>query len=177
MKRYLLFSDTHGKTGNLEWVLRTEDPFYGVCFCGDGEGLENILRNLPGCPPVIHMVAGNNDWYSALPEDAVFPLGCHRVLMTHGHRFGIRRGLSVLGQYARLKECDLCFFGHSHRPCEEVCEGVLCVNPGSLSEPRQDPCLPSYMVITVADDGETEFELKYVNPQRGLSFPRQSPES
>ena len=162
MKRYLLFSDTHGKTGNLEWVLRTEDPFYGLCFCGDGEGLENILRNLPGCPPVIHMVAGNNDWTSLLPEEAVFSLGTHRVFMTHGHRFGIRRSLEILSETAREKACDLCFFGHSHRPYMEICGGVYCVNPGSLSEPRQDPCLPSYIVITVDDHGEIAFEQKYV---------------
>lgn len=162
MKRYLLFSDTHGKNGNLEWVLRNEDPFYGLCFCGDGEGLENCLRNLPGCPPVIHMVAGNNDWHTTLPEEAVFPLGAHKVFLSHGPRFGIRRSLEIISRYAALKGCDLCFFGHTHIPRKEMCGSVLCVNPGSLSEPRQDPAIPTYMVVTVSDSGDLEFELKYV---------------
>lgn len=161
-KKYLLCSDVHGKFGNLEWVLANEGPFYGLIFCGDGEGLENILRNLPGCPPILHMVAGNNDWYSDLPDDAVFPLGCHMVFLTHGHRHGIRRGLGILSQYARERGCDVCFYGHTHVAHEEICAGVLCMNPGSLSEPRGDIGLPAYAVLTVGENGEAAFEQKYL---------------
>ena len=161
MKKYLLFSDTHGKNGALQCVLKKEAPLYGLIFCGDGEGLENILRNMPGCPAVIHMVAGNNDWYSSLPEEAVFTLGCHKAFLTHGQHYSIRRGLDTISQYAQAKECDTCFFGHIHRPVKDFSNGVLCVNPGSLSEPRQDPCIPTYAIITVDDKGETEIEIKY----------------
>ena len=161
-KKYLIFSDVHGKFGNLEWVLKNEDPFYGAVFCGDGEGLCDVLRNMTGCPPEIHMVSGNCDWVTGLPEEAVFRIGRHQAFLTHGNRFAVRRGCDIISRAAQEKGCDLCFFGHTHVPLLKICGEVLCVNPGSLSEPRGDVALPSYVIAEVAEDGEIRFTIKYV---------------
>ena len=160
-KRYLLFSDTHGRNHGLANILKNRGPFDGVIFCGDGQGLENELRTLPGCPPVIHMVSGNCDFYSDLPEDAVFSLGSHRIFLTHGHKYFVSRNMDVISDYALKNNCDICFFGHIHKPFQEIVNGVLCVNPGSLSSPRQDPAIPTWMLIEETD-GELTFSLQYL---------------
>lgn len=161
-KKYLLVSDTHGRNELLERIFREEGPFYGFIFCGDGEGLENGLWNIPGCPPEIHMVKGNNDWGSGLASECVIKLGRYRVYMTHGHSFGVRRGLDSLSSRASEKNCDMCFFGHTHVPCMENLGGILLVNPGSLTCPRQNSREPSYVIITEDETGELDFTFRTV---------------
>lgn len=158
-KRYLLFSDTHGRNAAAEHVLRSFGPFDGAFFCGDGEGLENVLQSMPGCPAELFMVAGNCDHYTSLHEDAVFPLGGHKVFLTHGHKYAIRRDLATLASFAEKNGCDLCFFGHTHIPADETVNGVRCLNPGSLGLPRQDPVFPTFVILTLEDDGSVSAEL------------------
>ena len=158
-KRYLLFSDTHGRNTAVEHVLTTYGPFDGAVFCGDGEGLENILQSMPGCPAELFMVAGNCDHYTTLAEDAVFPLGKHKVFLTHGHKYALRRDRTTLAAFAEKNGCDLCFFGHTHIPADETINGVRCINPGSLGLPRQEPAFPTFVILTITDEGEAIPEL------------------
>lgn len=160
VKRYLLVSDTHGRNALLERIFQLEGPFYGMIFCGDGEGLEKELWNIPGCPAEIHMVKGNNDWGSELPGECVMKLGRYRILLTHGHRYHVRTGLQSLSFRSSEKMCDMCFFGHTHEPLMENMGGILMINPGSLTYPRQYSRKPSYVVVTLYDDGELDFQFK-----------------
>lgn len=157
-KRFLLFSDTHGRNAVVAYVLKTHGPFDGAVFCGDGQGLENELRNMPGCPAEIFMVAGNCDYYTTLNEDAVFPLGNHKVFLTHGSKYALRRDLNTLASFAEKNGCDLCFFGHTHIPADETVHGVRCINPGSLGLPRQEPAFPAFVILAVEEDGNITAE-------------------
>ena len=158
-KRYLLFSDTHGRNAVIAYVLKTFGPFDGAVFCGDGEGLENVLQSMPGCPAELFMVAGNCDYYTTLNEDAVFPLGSHKVFLTHGHKYALRRNLSALASFAEKNGCDLCFFGHTHIPADETINGIRLINPGSLGLPRQEPAFPTFVILTVEENGTVTSEL------------------
>ena len=159
-KRYLLVSDTHGRNELLERIFRKEGLFYGLIFCGDGEGLEKEIWSIPGCPAELHMVKGNNDWGSELLYECVLKLGKYRIFLTHGHQYRVRTGLMSLSYRASEKMCDMCFFGHTHVPQMENMGGVLLVNPGSLTYPRQPDRKPSYVVITVDGDGELDFTFR-----------------
>lgn len=161
-KRYLLVSDTHGRNDLLERIFRKEGPFYGLFFCGDGEGLERELWSIPGCPPEIHMVKGNNDWGAELLTECVMTIGKNRIYMTHGHLYHVRMGIESLSYRASEKNCDMCFFGHTHVPCMENVGGVLMVNPGSLTYPRQAGRKPSYVIVTEDEKGELDFLFKEV---------------
>ena len=159
-KKFLLFSDTHGRNAVVRFVLQEFGPFDGAVFCGDGEGLENELMSMPGCPAELFMAAGNCDYYTTLREDAVFPLGKHKVFLTHGHKYALRRNLSTLASFAEKNGCDLCFFGHTHLPCDETVNGVRLINPGSLGLPRQEPAFPTFVILTLKEDGTVLPELK-----------------
>ena len=158
-KRYLLFYDTHGRNVAVRHVLQTYGPFDGAIFCGDGEGLENVLQSMPGCPAELFMVAGNCDHYTTLAEDAVFPLGKQKAFLTHGHKYALRRDLATLAAFAGKNGCGLCFFGHTHIPADETINGVRCINPGSLGLPRQEPEIPTFVILTAEDDGTIATEL------------------
>ncbi len=48
---------------------------------------------------------------------------------------------------------DIVMFGHTHRPLIEKDHGVVALNPGSTSYPRQDGHLPSYIVMEIDANG------------------------
>ena len=63
---------------------------------------------------------------------------------------------------AEERKLDIVMFGHTHRPCYEVKGGIVVLNPGSLSYPRQEGRKPSYMIMELDETGKAHFELCYV---------------
>ena len=53
-------------------------------------------------------------------------------------------------------------FGHTHVPCVEEQEGILFVNPGSLTYPRQEGHKSSYAIMEISDSGEIHVEIEYL---------------
>ena len=47
------------------------------------------------------------------------------------------------------ERASIAVYGHSHEPVAEYCKGVLMLNPGSTSWPRQENRKPSYIVLTL----------------------------
>ena len=54
---------------------------------------------------------------------------------------------------------EIIMFGHTHEPIIEKYPGITVINPGSLSRPRQDGHRPTYIVMTVEDNGNTDFSI------------------
>lgn len=173
-KRILICSDTHGRTLNLEKILGNM-KFDAMIFLGDGEGLEDRLSNLPGCPAELYMIKGNNDHSPSLPESAVIELGSHRIYLTHGHRYHLYFGYTLLISAVKEKGCDYCFFGHLHKPILKNREGVQFLNPGSLSEPRQDPHIPTCAIMVC--DGDGDFTLSFLDAEHLTGYVPQDNDS
>ena len=154
MKRVLVVSDTHGHNEKLKKLLEMLPAPDVFIHCGDGEGLEHTIGYLldPRCE--IHMVHGNCDTRTVLTGIDRFTLGKHTCMLVHGHRHGVRYGLSDLAEAAQQRGCSVCFFGHTHVPVIEERMGVLCINPGSLTYPRQEGRASTYLQIEVDEDGE-----------------------
>ncbi len=110
-------------------------------------------------PPVIAMAQGNGDAESyrictdgtSAEETPVFErngypvflrdrqlikAGGRTVLLTHGHRLHVDIDLEPLISTALMMDCDMTFYGHTHRPFWEETEGILVLNPGSCARPR-----------------------------------------
>lgn len=158
--KVLICSDTHGKYDNLLDVIEKEGPFDLLIHCGDTEGGEYKIRTAAGCDCKI--VKGNNDYFSDLPKEAVFPLGGKKVWVTHGHTYYVGLDTAMIKNEARAMGADVVMFGHTHKPFLEQSD-VICVNPGSISYPRQADRRPSYMVLHIDKKGNWEFELRYVS--------------
>ena len=159
MKKILLVSDTHGTETLLQTILKERGPYDRLIFLGDGCGLENRLFNMAGCPAEVNMVRGNCDWGSSLPEEAVITVGKYRVLITHGNRWRVNCRPEPLSYHAEEVNVQMCFFGHTHVPCMENIGGILLVNPGSLTRPRQDGMRPTFYEIEEDEAGELAFSL------------------
>ena len=72
-------------------------------------------------------------------------------------------GTEELGTDARENGCDIARYGHTHRPDVDWShEGVLVLNPGSISYPRQQDHRASYMIVQLEPERMPDVELRYV---------------
>lgn len=70
-------------------------------------------------------------------------------------------GTSKIEEEAKSRGCDIAIFGHTHRPLIEKHDGFLCINPGSLSFPRQENRRPSYVIMEIDDKDEIKAVVNY----------------
>ncbi len=157
--RILIVSDTHGKQTNLIAAIRAVLPD-AMLHAGDVEGQEKEIQKLAGCPLV--MVRGNCDTGSELPKEAVAELGGHRFYMVHGHEQHVKYELDTLVKRAKDNNCDIAVYGHTHKPIVTTMDGVTVVNPGSITFPRQDGHVPSFVVGSTDNAGRIAFKIMYL---------------
>ena len=142
-KRYMIVvvSDSHGDTQRLERLIVTINSADYFVFCGDGAA--DVMRLRGSITVPIVCVKGNNDFWlkEQLTDCTTVMFGATKALITHGHRHGARYGVEQLLDVAKLNDCKLVFFGHSHRYTDLVRDGVHLINPGAL-------CQGSYAFVT-----------------------------
>lgn len=136
-------SDNHGKIC-LDTILLTNPDADVFIHCGDSEFPPSYLEGYAA-------VCGNNDYFDSIPMELILNLGKHRALVVHGHRFSMFNLKKALTKKAIENQCDLVFYGHTHRFSIDQIEGVTLINPGSLRYNRDnsDPC---YAIVEITDE-------------------------
>ena len=147
--RVLIVSDTHGRLDHFEEILENEDPFDLCVHCGDFEGQEDIIYEMTGPECACVMVPGNNDYLSNLPREKTIKIGKLTAWITHGHNYYVSMDPAIIGEEAQSRYVDIVMFGHTHKPLIQFMGGVLLINPGSLTYPRQEGRRPSYVVLEI----------------------------
>ncbi|MFV0529551.1 MAG: metallophosphoesterase family protein [Lachnospiraceae bacterium] len=158
--RILIVSDTHAKMENLKTVLHKVGHIDALIHCGDVEGDEDYIRALAGCPA--YLVSGNNDFFSDLPRELEIELAGRHVLISHGHYMGVSMGTERILEEADARRMQLVIFGHTHKPVIVEKDGVIAVNPGSLSYPRQEGRRPSFMLLEIDKQDRFHFTINYL---------------
>lgn len=148
MKTVVILSDSHGRRKNVEklFPLFAENDY--VIHLGDGSAdVRDFSRENP---QKCLVMKGNCDFSYGMDEYVLETEGV-RILCCHGHKYGVKSGLSRLVAHAKECGCDVALYGHTHRAdiCEE--DGVLCVNPGSLG----DFFSPSYCYLVLHEKKAT----------------------
>ena len=158
--RILIVSDTHRINRNYLELMERLHPLDLIIHCGDVEGSEYTLKEAAPCP--VMMIAGNNDFFSQLPRELNFNIGKYKVWVTHGHNYFVYSGLQTIKEAARSRGVDIVCFGHTHQPIVVQEEGLILVNPGSISYPRQSNHKPSYVLMDLDREGEAHFSVAYL---------------
>lgn len=158
--KVLIVSDTHKHHENLIRVLEREGKIDIMIHLGDAEGYEDDIADMAGCP--LEIVAGNNDFFSTLPKEKELQIGKYKVLITHGHYYYVSAGVEDIKKEAAGRDMDIVMFGHTHRPLLERGKGIIALNPGSLSYPRQEGRKPSYAIMEFDKNGEAHFSIEYL---------------
>lgn len=159
--KILVVSDTHREEKNLEKVLELESDIDMLLHAGDIEGSETKIELMAMTDCI--MVRGNNDFFSHLSDEEEIYLDNYKILLTHGHMYSVSLGAERLRTEAKARGYDIAIFGHTHRPYYENKDGIILLNPGSLSYPRQEGRNASYAIINIDDvSGVADIEIKYV---------------
>lgn len=155
--RVLVVSDTHGHFNGIEAIKNQHDilPFDEMWHLGDHDKDGSILSKALGIPSF--SVKGNCDPLSHGHEQLILYRHGVKVLLTHGHLYGVKSSLTQLYYRALESDVNLVCFGHTHLAlhCEE--DQIHFFNPGSLSKPYPNDAA-SYGVITL-DSNQIAFEI------------------
>ena len=130
--KYLVVSDNHGNRDVLvDLVHEWEDKVDAMFHCGDSELKDNdiLWQNYV-------VVKGNCDYSNVYQNETVINNQDNIIYMTHGHLFNVNMGLTYLSLAAKEKNATVCFYGHTHKLAAEMVDGILYLNPGSISQPR-----------------------------------------
>lgn len=168
--RILVVSDTHGHLEPLQGLHLPAAPD-ALIHAGD------FYADAAPCARLFHLpstatwaVAGNCDYPRTEPAEAVVELGGARILITHGHRYDVKRTYLPLVYRARELGCRVAICGHSHVPTCTEDQGVLILNPGSPAFPRL-PGVPGTAGWLEVEDGRVRGQILPIfspsHPQRG----------
>ncbi|MFV0560781.1 MAG: metallophosphoesterase [Enterococcus sp.] len=154
--RYLVVSDNHGDRDILTDIRdkyqETVDYFF---HCGDSE-----LDATDSLWDTYQVVRGNCDFGPGFDDSRVIQTGEDTIFMTHGHLYNVRMGFTRLSLQAQEVGAQLVFFGHTHQVACEQEQGILYLNPGSVSQPRGPIHIPTYALIDVTEDS---YMVQYYN--------------
>ena len=128
--RILVLSDSHGRLSPMEEAVEAVRP-QQIFHLGDGwDDAQALRRHYPDIP--LHQVRGNCDYRPGEPEEETLVLGGLRVLLCHGHRFGVKTSLLQAGFAAEERGLDAFLFGHTHQPFHDRRGKCTFLNPGSI---------------------------------------------
>ncbi len=162
--KILIVSDSHGWDDNLKKVIELQAPFDMLIHLGDSQGSEDFFAEwVSNDDCEIHVVRGNNDYFCETPNEEEFYIGKYKVFITHGHRYSVNAGTEKLKQEARDRGADIVMFGHTHRPYLETCsDGLVVLNPGSISLPRQEGRKCTYALMEIDREGTAHYTIVYM---------------
>ena len=130
--KILVLSDSHGNLENMIQAVEKETPrmilHLGDCW-RDGERLHEHFPDIP-----FHQVPGNCDFRPTEPAEQLLFLEDKRVLICHGHTYGVKQSLLTAGYAAEEQNLDLFLLGHTHRPLVDKRGKTLFLNPGSIGD-------------------------------------------
>ncbi len=140
--RILVLADSHGAVENMVRAVEKELPdeiFHLGDVWRDAEKLQRLFPDIP-----LFQVPGNCDYRPDAPKELLVGVEELRVLLCHGHTYGVKSSLLAAGYAAEEQNLDVFLFGHTHRPLVDKRGKTLFVNPGAIGDYRS----PTYAVLT-----------------------------
>ena len=139
--KILVVSDSHGNTELLrETIFRFHREIDLAIHLGDNLlDFNDVMREFPNIAAL--GVLGNCDYasmYSDARTEGCFTAEDVRIFYTHGHKYNVEYGVEFLAANAKLKNCAVALYGHTHVGVITEILGVTVINPGSLSRPRDN---------------------------------------
>ena len=139
--KILVFSDSHRSLSGMYTAIDRHQPQQVIHLgdlMSDAEAVAEHYPKLPFC-----LVPGNCDgWGVAVPIKKQITLAGKSILLSHGHRWGVKSGYDSAIHDARAVGADVLLFGHTHIPlCRQREDGLWMMNPG--------PALTNYGLIEI----------------------------
>lgn len=149
--KILVLSDSHGDIDKAEKVIRKSSGIDLIIHLGDyfrdAQKLSGLFPKIP-----IEYIYGNSDFMiENVQAERLIECCGKKIFITHGHRYSVKMGYEKLYKKAEELGVDLLLFGHTHVTDLVKRGNYYVLNPGSISEPRND-MNESYAIIEINND-------------------------
>lgn len=155
--KILITSDSHGNYNKISDFILESGDIDLMIHAGDGVEDCKYISYETGIN--YYVVKGNNDFFTNEAYTKILDLDGVKILLTHGHKYGVDFSLDGLMRKAVDNSCDVVIFGHTHTYTQANKSGILFLNPGSVSLPRDGKA--SMMLMTL-DNENINIEKIYV---------------
>ena len=151
-------SDTHRMNKFINLAKESIKDADILIHLGDNiEDVEILKRNFNG---KVYAVAGNCDYSSKYPKEGIIDVCGKKIFYTHGDLYGVKSSINNIYYKGRELGADIVLFGHTHQQLIERGEGVILMNPGSVSLPRLKG---RYIgIIDIDDNGDIDTYLREI---------------
>lgn len=143
-----ILSDTHRMIKNIDKAI----PYLKECdliiHAGDNFSDSKYIHKATNVD--IIAVKGNCD-FEHVEDELVFEVDKKTIFLSHGDSYGVKNGVDRIEQKAKGVNADIVIFGHTHVPFQKNKDGIIYINPGSLSLPRGVE-YKSFIIIEIEDE-------------------------
>ena len=164
--KILVIGDTHGKLNRVRDIWPKLKDIDLIAHTGDHYSDAQRLGEEFHVP----VIAARGNCDSTGPDQQIIETEYGKILLVHGHREHVNYDLSALKYRALEAGCRAVFFGHTHRSLITEDDGIHFVNPGSLTQPR-DESSGSYAIVRTADESFDASIVYYATVMGGKSSP------
>ncbi len=151
-----LLSDSHHDHDAIETAMQLMGQVDHIIHAGDNYSDAKRISKEYGVE--VTAVKGNTDMGLGKLEK-ILELNGRKILVTHGHKYQVKRGYQKLYYRALEAEVDIVIFGHSHVAVKFIESNILFINPGSVSIPYDDK-EKSFAILEIKDE-ENKVSLQY----------------
>ncbi|MBP3284682.1 MAG: YfcE family phosphodiesterase [Clostridia bacterium] len=150
MVNIAIISDTHDDISLVKQVMERDKIDYMIHLGDNVEDVSRILKEYPDLK--LFYIKGNHDDEMVTPAEELFEICGLKIYATHGHLFDSKKDHSGLIERGKQYQADIVLFGHSHIQKVFEKDGILAINPGSLSESRDKNIAGSYVLLQILND-------------------------
>lgn len=146
--RLIILSDSHGRERRVFDIINKHiddaNYFINLGDCSNGRDFENAERNFNKMRLI--SVCGNCDLFSTENTVRELTVNGKRIMLCHGHTYGVKHGLENLISAAVERKADIALFGHTHTPYCKYENGLYIFNPGAVCDGR-------YGIVDITESG------------------------
>lgn len=148
MKLFIL-GDTHGQIDKAIEIYKGLKDIDLIIHLGDHYADGKKLEHALGCP--VLGVKGNMDGSFYADGYQILETDYGKIFIAHGHMENVKSSPQNILYKGESLGCKAVFYGHTHLPVYQESEGMILLNPGSLTLPVGGRP-GSYSVATVEKD-------------------------
>lgn len=131
MKTVFVLSDTHGNRTAIDNLLHVLAEADYIIHLGDTSQDGNYIRAM--FPSKTYLLNGNCDFTKLGDDELTLTIEDVKIFACHGHMYSVKSTSARLVSRAKELGCSVALYGHTHCAVESETDGILTVNPGTLS--------------------------------------------
>lgn len=131
MKSVVIVSDTHGNRRAIEGLFPVMEESDYIIHLGDTSQDGSFIK--ARFPQKTYLLNGNCDLMKAGEDELTLEIEGVKIFACHGHMYSVKYTDRKLVARAKELGCAVALYGHTHSAFEGESDGVLFVNPGTLS--------------------------------------------